>query len=100
MKINLPVTGVERMLVPGRPVVTKTDLKGIVTYCNQAYVDIAGFSREETLGASQNMVRHPDVPPDVFADLWNTIKAGHPWRGVVINRSKNGDHYWVDAYVS
>jgi len=100
VKVNGPVTGVERMLSPGRPVVTKTDLKGVVTYCNQAYIDISGFSREEAIGHSQNLVRHPDVPPEVFADLWRTIEAEHPWCGVVKNRSKNGDHYWVKAYVT
>ncbi len=86
MKVNGPVTGVERMLSPGRPVVAKTDLKGVVTYCNQAYIDISGFSREEAIGHSQNLVRHPDVPPEVFADLWRTIEAEHPWCGVVWSR--------------
>ena len=100
MRMNLPITGVERHLLPGRPIVTKTDLKGVITYCNQSFVDVTGFTREELIGSSQNMVRHPEVPPEVFADLWRTIKAGHPWRGVVKNRAKNGDHYWVEAYVT
>ncbi|MRD73374.1 PAS domain-containing protein [Rhodocyclus tenuis] len=100
MRLNMPITGIERHLVPGRPVVTKTDLKGVITYCNQSFVDVTGFTREELIGAPQNMVRHPDVPSEVFADLWRTIKAGHPWRGVVKNRAKNGDHYWVEAYVT
>jgi len=100
MKVNLPITEIEHRLVPGRPVVTKTDLKGIITYCNQAFVDIAGFSREELLGTSHNIVRHPDMPAEAFHDLWRTVKAGHPWRGVVKNRVKNGDYYWVDAYVT
>ena len=100
MKINLPVTGVERHLTPGRPIVSKTDLKGVVTYCNKALLDISGFSRDEMIGHSQNILRHPDIPPEVFADLWRTIQSGHPWRGVVKNRAKNGDHYWVDAYVT
>lgn len=100
MKINLPITGVERKLIPGKPIVTKTNLKGIITYCNQSFVDISGFSREELIGASHNIVRHPDMPPEAFEDLWRTIKAGHPWCGVVKNRAKNGDYYWVDAYVT
>jgi aerotaxis receptor len=100
MRVNSPQTGVERKLSPGKPIVTKTDLKGIVTYCNQSFVDMSGFQREEIIGSPQNMVRHPDVPPAVFADLWTVLKAGHPWRGTVKNRCKNGDHYWVDAYVT
>src|ERR1035437_8512096 len=100
MKVNLPVTSVERKLVPGRPIVTKTDLKGSITYCNQSFVDISGFSRDELLGSSHNMVRHPDMPTEAFDDLWRTIKAGHPWCGAVKNRAKNGDYYWVDAYVT
>lgn len=100
MKINMPLTGVERFLIPGRPVVTKTDLKGIVTYCNRSYIEISGFSAAESIGHSQNLVRHPDVPPEIFGDLWTTIKAGHPWRGIVKNRCKNGDHYWVRAFVT
>jgi aerotaxis receptor len=100
MKTNLPVTGVERSLDPSRPIVTKTDLKGQITYVNQAFVDISGFSRDELMGKSHNIVRHPDMPPEAFADLWRTIGSGHPWRGLVKNRVKNGDHYWVDAYVT
>ncbi len=100
MKINLPLTGVERMLDPAKPVVTKTDLKGRITYVNQAFVDISGFTHDELIGQSHNIVRHPDMPPEAFADLWRTIGAGHPWRGLVKNRVKNGDHYWVEAYVT
>jgi aerotaxis receptor len=100
MKINLPVTGIERSLDPTKPIVTKTDLKGQITYANQAFVDVSGFSRDELIGKSHNIVRHPDMPPEAFADLWRTIGAGHPWRGLVKNREKNGDHYWVEAYVT
>jgi aerotaxis receptor len=100
MRVNTPQTGVERKLSPGKPIVTKTDLKGIVTYCNQSFVDISGFQREEIIGSPQNMVRHPDVPPAIFEDLWTVLEAGHPWRGTVKNRCHNGDHYWVDAYVT
>jgi aerotaxis receptor len=100
MKINLPVTNVERKLDPSKPVVTKTDLKGQISYANEAFIEISGFSREELLGASHNTVRHPDMPPEAFADLWRCIGAGHPWRGLVKNRCKNGDYYWVEAFVT
>ncbi len=100
MKINLPVSQTEHFLQPGKPIVSKTDLKGRITYVNSSFTDISGFHRDELLGASHNIVRHPDMPPEAFADLWRVIKTGQPWRGVVKNRCKNGDFYWVEAYVT
>jgi aerotaxis receptor len=100
MKKNLPVSIREQPFPEGAEIVSATDLKGIITDCNQAFIDISGFSREELIGHSHNIVRHPDVPPAVFANLWDTLKAGKPWMGIVKNRYKNGDHYWVDAYVT
>ncbi len=79
--------------------VSKTDTKGVTTYANDAFVSISGFSREELVGKSHNIVRHPDMPPQAFKWLWDTLKSGRPWRGVVKNRCKNGDHYWVQATV-
>lgn len=99
MKKNLPVTQVEVPFPKGSYIVSRTDLKGITTYGNDTFVDISGFSREELIGKNHNVVRHPDMPPQAFAWLWETIKTGRPWRGVVKNRRKNGDHYWVEALV-
>ncbi|MEW6165380.1 MAG: methyl-accepting chemotaxis protein [Pseudomonadota bacterium] len=99
MKVNLPVTQREKSFPPGRYLVSKTDLKGITTYANDAFVELSGFTREELIGKNHNIVRHPDMPPQAFEDLWRTIKTGMPWRGIVKNRSKDGDHYWVDAFV-
>ncbi|SFZ70078.1 methyl-accepting chemotaxis protein [Chitinimonas taiwanensis] len=100
MKTNLPVTQLERFLKPAEPIVTHTDLAGVITYANPAFVEISGFSHEELLGKSHNVVRHPDMPQEAFADLWQTVKDGLPWRGLVKNRCKNGDFYWVEAYVT
>ena len=100
MKINLPVTDREVFLSAGKPIVSKTDLKGIITYVNQAFVEISGFERDELIGKSHNIVRHPDMPQEAFAWLWDTVKQGLPWRGIVKNRCKNGDFYWVEAYVT
>jgi aerotaxis receptor len=99
MKKNLPVTQVEVPFPKGSYIVSRTDLKGITTYGNDTFIDISGFSREELIGKNHNVVRHPDMPPQAFAWLWDTIKTGRPWRGVVKNRRKNGDHYWVEALV-
>ena len=100
MKKNLPVTQREIDYPESAVFVTKTDTKGVITYASEAFVEISGFSREELIGSSHNIVRHPEMPEWAFADLWSTVKAGHPWRGYVKNRAKNGDYYWVRANVS
>jgi len=85
---------------PKRPIVSKTDLKGIIRYVNPAFIEMSGFSREALLGKSHNIVRHPDMPPEAFADMWTTLEKDQPWSGLVKNRCANGDFYWVQAYVS
>jgi aerotaxis receptor len=97
MKVNLPITQVEVPFPKGRYIVSRTDLKGIITYANDTFVDLSGFSRDELIGKNHNVVRHPDMLPGAFAWLWDTIKEGRPWRGIVKNRCKNGDFYWVEA---
>ncbi|MFT3848166.1 MAG: methyl-accepting chemotaxis protein [Propionivibrio sp.] len=99
MKTNLPVTQTETPFPKGRYIVSRTDLKGITTYVNDTFVEISGFSREELIGKNHNVVRHPDMLPGAFKWMWDTIQAGKPWRGVVKNRCKSGNFYWVDALV-
>ncbi len=99
MKTNLPISQVEVPFPKGRYIVSRTDLKGMVTYANDTFIDLSGFSRDELIGKNHNVVRHPDMLPGAFAWLWDTIKEGRPWRGIVKNRCKNGDYYWVDALV-
>ncbi|CAG0948462.1 partial Aerotaxis receptor, partial [Burkholderiales bacterium] len=100
MRMNLPVMDEEHVLAEDALIVTKTDLKGLITYVNQDFIDACGFSREELIGAPHNLVRHPDVPAAAFADLWQTLKAGRPWSGIVKNRRKDGRYYWVVANVA
>lgn len=100
MKINHPVTDREVLMKEGTILVTKTDLKGRIVYANEAFIEISGFSKDELLGQNHNVVRHPDMPPEAFADLWTTIAKGKPWRNLVKNRCKSGDYYWVEANVS
>ncbi|RDE24933.1 PAS domain S-box protein [Motiliproteus coralliicola] len=100
MKINLPVTNKEVRLREDQTIISMTDLKGAVTYVNQDFIDISGFSEAELMGVNHNIVRHPDMPPAAYKNLWDTIKAGQAWRGIVKNRCKNGDHYWVEAFVT
>ncbi len=99
MKNNQPITQREIPFPPDTYLVSRTDLKGIITYANDAFVAISGFTREELIGSSHNIIRHPDMPEAAFADLWATLKKGLPWRGLVKNRCKNGDSYWVHAFV-
>ena len=97
MKINTPVTDVEYSLTEHDSVVSKTDLKGMISYVNEDFLRISGFTKEELIGMSHNIVRHPDMPPEAFEDMWQALKAGRPWTGMVKNRCKNGDFYWVLA---
>jgi len=99
MKKNLPVTTQQVDIAPGITLVSKTDLKGIITYANEAFIEVSGFALEELQGHSHNIVRHPDMPPAVFEDMWKVLHSGKPWQGLVKNRCKNGDFYWVDACV-
>ncbi|MCO4203331.1 methyl-accepting chemotaxis protein [Aeromonas taiwanensis] len=80
--------------------VSTTDLRGVITYANPAFCRIAGYHVDELVGHNHNLVRHPDMPKAAFADLWDRLKEGNPWRGVVKNRCKDGRYYWVDAYVT
>jgi aerotaxis receptor len=99
VRTNLPVTGIEYILQDGQSIVSKTDTKGRITYINPTFVEVSGFSEDELVGKAHNVVRHPDMPSEAFADLWQTLKAGLPWTGMVKNRRKNGDFYWVVANV-
>ena len=94
------VTRNEYCLKDTETIVSKTDLKGNITYINQDFIRISGYSAEELLGAPQNIVRHPDMPKEAFYDLWYTLRSGKAWTGLVKNRCKNGDHYWVEAHAA
>jgi aerotaxis receptor len=100
MRANLPVTNHEIVLSDHFSVVSTTDLQGNITYANPYFVEVSGYSVQELMGAPHNILRHPDMPPEAFADLWATIKDGSPWTGLVKNRNKSGDFYWVLANVT
>ena len=100
MKKNLPVSNVEKTFSDDVNLLSTTDLKGAISYVNQAFIEISGFDENELIGKNHNVVRHPDMPPAAFEDLWKTVKSGRSWMGIVKNRCKNGDHYWVNAYVT
>ncbi|MDD2913977.1 MAG: methyl-accepting chemotaxis protein [Gallionella sp.] len=100
MRTNLPVTQKEIAVGADINIVSSTDLKGVITHVNDDFIAISGYSKEELIGQPHNILRHPDMPAEAFADLWETVKVGHGWEGIVKNRSKNGDHYWVHAHVT
>lgn len=100
MKNNQPITQSESVLNDDAHLVSSTDTKGRITHCNQDFINISGFSEEELLGKAHNIVRHPDMPTAAFEGMWNKLKSGKQWQGLVKNRCKNGDFYWVDAYVT
>jgi aerotaxis receptor len=97
MRKNLPVTNVEHPIGDDVLIVSKTDAKGKLSYFNAEFVKASGFTEAELINQPHNIVRHPDMPPEAFEDLWDTIKAGKPWVGAVKNRRKNSDFYWVLA---
>ncbi|MDP3702937.1 MAG: MCP four helix bundle domain-containing protein, partial [Candidatus Omnitrophota bacterium] len=97
MRTNLPVTDVEYTITDETLIVSKTDIKGKLTYFNDQFVAASGFTEQELIGQPHNIIRHPDMPAEAFENLWDTLKAGKPWAGAVKNRRKNGDFYWVLA---
>ncbi len=97
MRKNLPVLDQEVKVSDTHMIVSRTNLKGVIDYVNQDFLEVSGFTESELLGAPHNIVRHPDMPEQAFADLWRTLKAGRPWTGLVKNRCKNGAYYWVLA---
>lgn len=100
MRLNLPLSGHEVGVADHANILSTTDLKGRITYANPDFIDICGYSEAELLGQPHNLVRHPDMPPEAFENLWQTLGAGQSWMGMVKNRCKNGDHYWVNAFVT
>lgn len=100
MKINAPVNTVETLFPEGVSLYSRTNLKGVIEEVNDAFLHASAFSREELIGKSHNIVRHPEMPTDAFEDMWRDIKAGRPWRGIVKNWRKDGGFYWVAANVS
>lgn len=100
MKLNTPVTQNEHPVDANANILSTTDPSGRITYINDDFIKISGFSREELVGNNHHIVRHPDMPAAVFEQFWQTLKSGNSWMGIVKNRCKNGDYYWVDAFAT
>ncbi len=100
MRNNQPITNREKPIPQGATLVSKTDPKGVIIYASKDFSDVSEYENDAMVGEPHNMVRHPEMPQAAFADLWERIKNGRPWRGMVKNRARSGDHYWVEAQVS
>ncbi|MCK7496782.1 MAG: PAS domain-containing protein [Comamonadaceae bacterium] len=100
MRINLPTVDQEYPFPSGETLVSTTDLKGRITYCNPAFISVSGFRKEDLLGQPHNLIRHPDMPEEAFRDMWRSVTAGQPWSAAVKNRRADGRFYWVMANVT
>ena len=100
MRNNQPITINEITFLESEKLISATDLKGIITHCNDTFIKISGFTRDELIGQPHNIIRHPDMPKEAFSVMWSNLKAKQSWMGLVKNRAKNGDFYWVNAYIT
>ena len=100
MRNNQPVTQREHHLTDDDVIISTTTEKGVITSVNEDFIRISGFNEDELINQAHNLVRHPDMPQAAFKDMWDVIVRDKPWMGLVKNRCKNGDHYYVDAYVT
>ena len=100
MRVNLPVTSNELEYPANELLMSTTDTKGVITHCNAAFARVSGYTMDELMGQPHNLIRHPDMPPEAYKDMWATIGRGRSWSGIVKNRRKNGDFYWVRAHVT
>lgn len=98
--MDRPVPVDEEYFFDGRPLVSETDINGIMTFANRRFCEISGYSVDEIVGQSHNTMRHPDMPKATFAQLWKTILSGTIWHGLIKNLRKDGKYYWVDSEIS
>jgi len=90
----------EEYIFEGRAIVSETDLKGVITYANRKFCEISGYQKEELIGQPHNIIRHPDMPKKAFETMWNSIKQGNVWSGLVKNLRKDGRYYWVETTIT
>ncbi len=100
MRKNLPITGQEKSVDKNANILSTTNVKGLIRYTNDDFNKIAGFTSEELTGQAHNIIRHPEMPAVAFEMLWGALQSGRSWKGIVKNRCKDGDHYWVDAFAT
>jgi aerotaxis receptor len=89
----------EELGLARRPVISRTDLKGVITFVNKAFEKLTGYSKEELIGQPHSIIRHPDMPKAIFKDLWNSIENNHRWRGFIKNLRKDGRYFWSEVFI-
>jgi aerotaxis receptor len=94
------ITGKEILISQDDEIVSSSNLRGDIVFCNDTFERISGYTHDELINQPHSILRHPDMPKQAFGMLWSALKAGNPWMGIVKNRCKNGDHYWVNAYIT
>lgn len=94
------ITNNEKVMSDNDFIVSKTDTKGYITYCNNIFINMAGYTKEELIGANHNLIRHPDMPAVAFKLAWDLVKSGQEFFGFVKNLKKDGGYYWVFAYIT
>ena len=97
--IQKPDPSHHEIIYDGKPMLTETDKSGVITYVNRKYVEMSAYTKEELIGCTHNISRHPDMPRTAFKDMWSVIKSGEVWNGYVKNLRKDGKFYWVDVYI-
>jgi PAS domain S-box-containing protein len=100
MKNKTPMTQIERVMRDDDFIVSKTDIKGRITYANPIFIEFSGYTQDELINIQHNIIRHPDMPRGVFKFLWDTLKSGKEFNGYVKNMSKDGGFYWVFANIT
>ncbi|MCK9605982.1 MAG: PAS domain-containing protein [Methylomonas sp.] len=99
VKRKILYTQIETPYPDGKLIVSTTNPEGIITHVNRSFVEMSGYREEELIGAPHSILRHPDMPPAAFKDLWDTVQRGEKWQGFVKNLRKDGGYYWVKATV-
>ncbi len=89
----------EEYFFDGKVIISQTDLKGVLTYVNKLFCKVSGYKVEELIGQSHNILRHPDMPHNIFAKMWETIQGGQAWNGLIKNLRKDGLYYWIDMEI-
>ena len=97
--MSLPTAIDEEFLFEGSNIISQTDLKGVITYANRKFSEVSAYRVDELVGQSHNLIRHPDMPKEIFQAMWDTISTGHTWNGIVKNLRKDGLYYWVDTEI-
>lgn len=98
--MNSSTNSTEYPIPEGEVLVSKTDLNGFITYCNSTFIEASGYSKEELIGSPHNLLRHPDMPEQAFSDLWKTVRANKPWRGLIKNQRRDGRYYWAESDIT